>query len=320
MSFRIVMVLSIFVLGASCGLAQEGARVGDPAPDSAAYKTFNEDGRARLSDHRGDVVLLVFFCTICRTQWISEPIEKMLERYGAQGFTVIGFLAGESQITPETEEAARRYIEGMPFKIYWGCSPTFDAYRPGKRPSSILVGADQRVAWRGTPGTVSVPDAVIRDALADRWRIVLEDHPGAPESILGDLQAGRTVRAYTAAREAGLIELADSIGATGARKLERARTLHDERRYDEAMPILQDLTRSWRDTEFGDAAGEILAEYRTSAMRRELSALDRLGRLQGQLDEVDPSRAAAAYRQFARRYSGTAAGQRAETLAEDLGR
>ncbi len=314
--------LALLALFAAPVLADDSL-VGQPAPDFAGARIFHGDGRTSLSEFRGDVVLVVFFCTICKTQWIEGPVEDLIARYGSRGFAVLGYLGGETSIDEATTEKARRYVEGMDFPVFFGADLSrpgtvepFNGWRPAKRPHAFLVGADGRVAWRGEPGGVTVPAAEIERALAARWEGVAARFDGAPREALDHLRSGRVAKAYSAAREGGAEELAAELGKGPSADLARAAKLEGEKELLGALEIYERVAREWKGTDLGEAAEAKVRAFRASEMRKELAAAEKLRALEAELAGKDPEQARAAYATFAKRHAGTAAGERAGERAK----
>ena len=318
MTLRLASCLLI-LLAAGPALADDVARVGEKAPDIYGAVAFHDEGgKRRLRDFEGEVVGVVFFCAKCRTGWVKEPLGKLLETWGDQGLAVLGSMDGETVIDDRTTAMAREYTADFTFPVVFGCAPATAAYGVRSRPVCILVGHDGTLLWQGAAGSAAVPEPLLREALAARWRAVLAAHPGTPPTLLGHLTDGRLPRAWAEAKKAGLEDLAAALGKRPATDLARADGLHDERRYREARAAYEPLAAAWKDTEFGSRAAERLAEYRTAPLKKELALLEDLERLRTRLAGSDPARAAESLRAFARRCEGTAAADRAREEAERL--
>ena len=244
-------LLAVLLSSAPC--MAEGVVVGDPAPNFTGARTFHSDGKETFAHYEGEVVVLVFFCTICKTQWIQKPLARIQGRYGGRGLSIVGCLAGLTEINEKTTEEARKYVEGMSFKVWFGADLSqsdmvepFSAYRPRTRPHCMLVGSDGRIAWIGQPGTVEVPDAVIEKALRDRLERIVAAHPNSSPELIREIRKGHTTQAYRLAREAGQNQLAERIGAFALARLKRAEDLHAAKRYLEAQTLYQEISRTWK--------------------------------------------------------------------------
>jgi thiol-disulfide isomerase/thioredoxin len=70
------------------------AKAGEPAPDFSV-KDLN-DKEVKLADYRGKVVLVNFWATWCDPCRVEIPwLIAMQEKYGSQGFTVLGLAMDE---------------------------------------------------------------------------------------------------------------------------------------------------------------------------------------------------------------------------------
>ncbi|MDP7035838.1 MAG: redoxin domain-containing protein [Planctomycetota bacterium] len=301
------------------------ATVGTKAPNFTGARTFHDDGRKSFADHEGEVVLLVFFCTICRTQWIQKPIQKLQDRYADQGLTVIGLLAGLEVINEETTEEARQYSKDMTFKVWFGADLSdpnmvepFNAFRPSTRPQCMLIGSDGRVAWVGKPGSVDVPATTLERILKERLRRIVDAHPSASDEIRKSVRSGKIAKAYTQAQNEQLQPLANTLSDSTRKSLQRADQLHQNRQYLQAHDIYQKVSRSWKGTDLGEQAESHLKKYRSSPLRKEVSLLKNLNTLLLRLGSDNPTRAFKTLKAFARKYPNTEAGKRAQQLAKQL--
>jgi peroxiredoxin len=75
--------------GVAAGAAEKHELLGQPAPDLVARGLSGEN--VRLSEHRGEVVVVSFWsgaCNTCRAQ--LEALDRIARTYGSAGLTVIG--------------------------------------------------------------------------------------------------------------------------------------------------------------------------------------------------------------------------------------
>jgi peroxiredoxin len=85
LAFGCVLALS----GAGATAAEKYELLGHPAPDLVARGLSGEN--IRLSEHRGEVVVVSFWsgaCNTCRAQ--LEALDRIARTYGSAGLTVIG--------------------------------------------------------------------------------------------------------------------------------------------------------------------------------------------------------------------------------------
>lgn len=111
------------LVGAAGGLAffaadrfaPAAAEVGAPAPDFEA-RALEDGSLRRLSDYRGQVVLLnvwATWCIPCRREMPS--IEKLYREYSPRGLRVVAVSVDD----PSAEESVRQFVEelGLSFEI-----------------------------------------------------------------------------------------------------------------------------------------------------------------------------------------------------------
>ena len=122
------LVLLILLAGACIGEDELSAedisrvRVGESAPDFTVE--MFDGGETRLSELRGNVVLLVFFaswCPECRSELTLLPTE-VLERFAGRKFVLLAVSRGESR----EELAAFREESGLGFPM--GLDPDGSVY------------------------------------------------------------------------------------------------------------------------------------------------------------------------------------------------
>ncbi|WP_290540330.1 peroxiredoxin [Alistipes sp.] len=143
------LVLAVLLSGACIGEdepspgATSRVRVGDMAPDFAVG--MFDGGQTRLSELRGNVVLLVFFaswCPECRRELGAVPAE-VLQRFAGRKFVLLAVSRGESR----DELAAFREESGLGFPM--GLDPDgaiYGLYAGRTVPRNYLLDAGGRVA------------------------------------------------------------------------------------------------------------------------------------------------------------------------------
>jgi len=100
LAFGCVLALS----GVGATAADRYELLGHPAPDLVARGLAGEN--VRLSEHRGEVVVVSFWsgaCNTCRAQ--LEALDRIAKTYGSAGLTVIGVNLDDN--TPRAEKFAR---------------------------------------------------------------------------------------------------------------------------------------------------------------------------------------------------------------------
>jgi peroxiredoxin len=85
---KLVLGLALSVVTAT-GLAASGALTGQPAPDFALKSSTGEN--LRLSEYRGDVVMINFWATWCGPCRQEMPLlDELYTRYNRVGFNLLG--------------------------------------------------------------------------------------------------------------------------------------------------------------------------------------------------------------------------------------
>lgn len=120
------------------GGTQQTAKVGEPAPD---FTLSTPDGETlRLSDLRGQTVLLNFWATWCPPCKTEMPdMEDLYQKYKDQGFTIV---AVDQQESPA---AVQDFFDKMNLSFQSVIDPTgetFNVYRVVALPTSYFIDSD----------------------------------------------------------------------------------------------------------------------------------------------------------------------------------
>lgn len=235
----------------------------------------------------------------------------------------------------ESESVLRRFSLAMKvaYKIFVAPrSLNWSEYSHKSIPYAFLIDAEGAFLWQGHPAQLS--DRKIEQYLKERSEKIMEKFQGAPRASIGKFLSGQTADAYRTAIRAVQTEknpekkdatqkLADFLEKLGMEKLAQANKLFEQQEYLEAYQLHTSIQREWEYTEFAKKAKEKLKEYNTSEIKVGLEAAKTLERILQTSVGEKPSRkklqeAAATLRQFAaiKKYAGTKAAEKAETLAE----
>ncbi len=150
------MLAAVWVLGTAMPTRGKNALLGKPAPDIVGQTATGET--FRLSDHKGEVVLVNFWATWCGPCRSEMPeLAALQKRYAARGFTVVGLSLDQGGM-PVVRPFARS--AGLNYPVLLAPAGVQEAFGgvPGI-PASFLIGRDGRVAH-------AVEGLVTRDELS----------------------------------------------------------------------------------------------------------------------------------------------------------
>jgi len=140
-----------------------GTAIGNIAPD---FSSVLDTGEAvRLSDLRGQVVLLNFWATWCGPCRVEMPeFEKAYENYKDQGFTILGVNNAETQ----TQVAAFRQEMGVSFPFVMDEQATIQRqFSVISYPSTYILNRDgEIIARQFGPLTAEQIESLVAEALA----------------------------------------------------------------------------------------------------------------------------------------------------------
>lgn len=131
----------------STAAAANAAAVGQPAP---AFTLPGLDGSVSLEALRGKVVLLDFWASWCTPCRLSLPwMSAMQARHGAAGLRVVAVNVDRQRAAADAFLRAMQPQMGAPLLIAFDpAGETPERYGAKAMPTSVLIGADQRVLLR----------------------------------------------------------------------------------------------------------------------------------------------------------------------------
>ena len=130
----------------AAGAAEKYELVGQPAPDLVARGLTGEN--VRLSEHRGEVVVVSFWsgsCNTCRAQ--LEALDRIAKTYASAGLTVIG-------VNLDDNLRARREVRARPGRAVSAAGRHAREHRPRlprRPPADDRVRGSRRRAARRAP-------------------------------------------------------------------------------------------------------------------------------------------------------------------------
>jgi peroxiredoxin len=139
--------------------------IGALAPDFALPATSG--GNVRLSEHRGEVVLITFWsssCAICATQ--LHALDALQETYRSAGLVTLGVSVDDDLVR------AKRYAAGHPLRfplLLDRAKQVSRSYGIGELPTTVLIDRRGRLRYlkaqdRGTDNSYT---ATVRELLDD---------------------------------------------------------------------------------------------------------------------------------------------------------
>lgn len=123
------------LLSSVCGAADRHELIGKPAPDLVARGLTGQN--VRISEHRGEVVVVSFWsgsCNTCRGQ--LEALDRIAKTYSSAGLTVIGVNLDDN--LPRAEKFARAQDVQFPLLIS-APENTGRDYRVDRLPMTVFV-------------------------------------------------------------------------------------------------------------------------------------------------------------------------------------
>lgn len=194
-------------------------------------------------------------------------------------------------------------------------------------PSSFLIDPNGKIVWAGHPASLQEADI---DRLLPQVRLVPQltkklagvqkslekgEYASAQKSLDGMLGGAALDDADRRSAE----EATDWLKKRGASMLQSADADAQAGDYFSAAETLRRASALFKGLEPGDRAKASLdALMKDEGKKKEIDAGDAYGRTKDALKKAKPEQAAAAWRQFAKKYEGTRAGERATAEAVKL--
>jgi hypothetical protein len=261
----------------------------------------------------------------CRGAW--PHLKETEAEFGPQGLKVIA-------LSDEGLDLVEPYVsqQDLGFTVAAG-SKSADAYGVSGIPHSVLIDAEGNVAWIGSPyglskGTVKKALKGAKrpkvDFLSVRLPKPVEGRAAKAADLAGDGQlalAQKEIDAVLADDKSGdeakgqANELRGAIEKHVKTLGEQAEKLVKDREPEQAIKLLDAVAKEFPSTEDGahakKRAEEIAADPKTKA---EIDAAKALDRLKASIRPLKKDKAKPLIEEFAKKYEGTRAGERAKFL------
>src|SRR5262249_44296667 len=147
-------VLSLLFVAAPRTFAQteSAGLVGKDAPEIQTSDWIGSDGRTRVADYKGEVLLMESFATWCGPCRASmQHLTELTRTFGKRGLTVLS-------ITQESRETVLQFLAQLntsPVEYTIGVGGGNAEFRTQTIPHAWLISTDGKVVWEGMPGGLS---------------------------------------------------------------------------------------------------------------------------------------------------------------------
>ncbi len=309
------------------GVAQEGpkAAVGQVVPDYTFRAFFaGGDGRQKLSEFRGQPVLIVKWTDTDFGRGAAGEVEKLAKELVPEGLVVI-LLDTHNKTEQEIEASVMRLYPGSPARLTQNQKPPIEYLDNGPPPDIALVAVDGTLLVAGSyTADMNKASKLVRSELK-RLKSGWGEHETARQARALVSGQGR-LSAAKAAIEAGLMKEPDQAELLAVRTEITARRdgwMGSVRYFMEHGQYLRalDEARALAEAVKGDAdweaqAAALLREFEGEEARRELELDTKLSSLLAPLSRKAPDREPEKLRKFAQEAGGFRVGKRALHLAE----
>jgi thiol-disulfide isomerase/thioredoxin len=158
-AFAPALVASIALLTATdafahgdSACAKEDCLVGKEAPEIETSQWLGSDGRTRLADLKGQVVLVEVFATSCtHCRGVISQLNRFQTELGRKGFRLLS-------ITRESRETVMKFmaqLNSTPIDYTIGVGGGTDRFQSTTIPNAWLVSAEGKVIWQGSPAALT---------------------------------------------------------------------------------------------------------------------------------------------------------------------
>ncbi len=264
-------IAAAVVAALMCGrMAYADLDKGAWAPDLEAKEWYNTDEAVSLNQLRGMTVVVFFWVSFHEGGEHVIPLMNLLNSSlgRTRGVYIIGITDGD-----RTRVEAMLKKQKVFFPVGLEAKKMFDEYKIASFPRAVVIDPSGKVAWSGWPGGQGVEElakltlGILADNPPTRThpleaKIVEEKLREARQALRnGDYQEAR-VAAVTADEHAlagdelkircqDVLDLIDAVGRDRLAQAERAAV---DRRFEDAVGLLSDLRRDFRNMDVARAA------------------------------------------------------------------
>jgi hypothetical protein len=310
---------------AAAALQEPKATIGQIVPDHT-FRAFlaGGDGRQKLSEFRGQPVLIVNWTDTDFGQGAAKEAEKLAKELAPEGLVTI-LLDTHNKPEQEIEASVMRLYPGSPARLTQNQKLPIEYLQNGPPPAVALVGVDGTLLVAGSYTVDLNKAAKLVKAELKKARSGWGEHAAARAAralAYGEGSLGAAKQALAAAlqaepAQAELLAVQAELAAHCEARVKAARWLleHGEvlRSLDQARALAASVKG---DADWEAQVGALLEELAGDEIARELELDRKLVALLQPLAKKAPDREPEKLHKFAAEAAGTRVGKRAQHLAE----
>lgn len=308
----------------------EVPEVGTTPPEIEVAGWYNHLGPApSLASLKGQTVLIEFWATWCGPCVAAWPhLQELHEVYESKGLVILGLSAEEPDVVSNFVDQ-----KGITARVAYG-SKSNSKYGVTGIPKTFVVGPDGKVVWHGHPGglTSDILEGALKGA---------KPRAGGPLALSPSTAVSGRLAAVAQAMEQGKLAkamqsaqtFAADVKSTEAEKTGAAALLAEIEGHVQALTQQAERYVSNKDVlravamyeivakEFGAQAPGVSAKTRIEEIRKdpalskELEAGEAFDKLKESAAKLSSSKKKDKYREFADKFKGTKAGERARAAS-----
>lgn len=320
-------LLPIFAFKSS---AVEQPAVGTVPPEIDAQGWYNHLGpQPSLEAFRGQTVLVEFWATWCPPCVAAWPhLQELHEEYESKGLVILGLSAEEPGVVGAFVDD-----KGITARVAYG-STSGGKYGVTGIPKTFLIAPDGKVAWHGNPSELNkgILEAALKGAKPRTGGPlalpVAKEYSGRLSGIAQSMAQGKLAKALqsaaaitadakaTEAERADAQELATTIEGHVKSLSDAAAKAAASKDVQRAVSLYEMISKEFGAHELGTNAKTSIDGIRKDpALAHELDAAEAFAKLRESTEKLASSKRKDKYREFAEKWPGTKAGDRAKSAA-----